>query len=129
MILRIILVTLVLTDKSILKVKHQTTHELALIMKKKILKCINIKFAIFFILNFVLLILFWFYLTCFNAIYNNTQIYLIENTFISFGISLFYPFIINIIPAVLRIYSLNEKNKDKNGENCLYKLSKIIQIL
>jgi hypothetical protein len=68
-------------------------------------------------------------LTCFNAIYNNTQIYLIENTFISFGLSLFYPFIINIIPAVLRIYSLNKKNKDKKGENCLYKISKIIQIL
>ena len=98
-------------------------------MKKRILKCINIKFAIFFVLNFFLLILFWFYLTCFNAIYDNTQIYLIENTFISFGLSLIYPFIINIIPAILRIYSLDKKNKDKKGENYLYSISKIIQIL
>ena len=98
-------------------------------MKKKILKCINIKFAIFFILNFILLILFWFYLTCFNAVYSNTQIYLIENTFISFGISLIYPFVINILPAALRIYSLEKKNKDKKGENCLYNISQFIQIL
>ena len=128
-ILRIILVTLVLTDKSILKVKHQNTYELALNMKKRILKCINIKFAIFFDLNFFLLILFWFYLTCFNAIYDNTQIYLIGNTFISFGLSLIYPFIINIIPAILRIYSLDKKNNDKKDENGLYNISKIIQIL
>ena len=125
-ILRIILQTLVLTDKSILQVKYQPTRDLALEMKKKILKCINIKFAIFFILNFILLVLFWFYLTCFNAKYANTQVYLIENTFISFGISLVYPFIINIIPACLRISSLEDKNKDKS---CLYSASQIMQLI
>ena len=128
-ILRIILLTLVLTDKSILKVKHQITKELAFKMKNQVLKCINIKFLIFFILNFVLLVLFWFYLTCFNAIYENTQVYLIENTMISFGFSLIYPFVINIIPAILRMVSLDKGKKDKNKENCLYKISKFIQVL
>ena len=108
-----------------MKVRHQNTYELALNMKKRILKCINIKFAIFFVLNFFLLILFWFYLTCFNAIYNNTQIYLIENTLISFGISLFYPFIINIFPTILRMNSLSKKN----SKQCLYKTSQILQFL
>ena len=125
-ILRIILQTLVLTDKSILQVKYQPTLELALDMKKRILKCTNIKYAIFFILNFISLVLFWFYLTCFNAKYENTQVYLIENTFISFGISLVYPFIINIIPACLRISSLEDKNKDKS---CLYSASQIMQLI
>ena len=95
-------------------------------MKLNKLKCMKIKFAIFFILNFVLLTLFWYYLTCFNAIYKNTQIYLIENTFISFAFSLLYPFIINIIPMVIRMNSLKSSNKDKS---CLYKASQIIQVI
>ena len=86
----------------------------------------KIKFFLFFILNFILLGLFWYYLTCFNAIYKNTQIYLIENTFISFGFSLVYPFIINILPTIIRMCSIN--STDKNQEY-FYKFSNIIQIL
>ncbi len=103
-ILRIILSTLVLTEKNLLEVKSQKSKNSAILKKKKILKCIIIKYAIFSILNLMLLITFWYYLTCFNAVYKNTQLYLIENTFISFGFSLFYPFIINIIPIMLRYF-------------------------
>ena len=95
-------------------------------MKRQKLKYMKIKFAIFFILNFILLGLFWYYLTCFNAIYKNTQIYLIENTFISFGFSLFYPFIINIFPSIIRSCSIN--SLEKNNEYC-YKISQIVQII
>ena len=94
-------------------------------MKKEKLKYIKIKFIIFFVLNFILLVLFWYYLTCFNAIYSNTQVYLIENTFISFAFSLFYPFIINIIPTIIRMYSIHLG--DKNQE-CLYRTSQIVQL-
>jgi hypothetical protein len=128
-ILRIILHTLVLADKSILQVKNQNTYDLAKSMKTRVLKCIKIKFAIFFVVNFILLVLFWFYLTCFNAVYAKTQIYLIENTFISFGISLVYPFVINIIPSVLRMNSLDKKNMKNNKESCLYSTSKVMQLL
>ena len=125
-ILRIILHTLVLADKSILQVKNQNTCDLAKNMKTKVLRCIKIKFAIFFVINFILLVLFWFYLTCFNAVYQNTQIYLIENTFISFGFSLFYPFIINIFPTIFRMCSLHSVNKN---QACVYKVSQIIQLI
>ena len=106
--------------------KLQPNKALAINMKQKKLKCIKIKFAIFFILNFILLTLFWYYLTCFNAIYENTQVYLIENTFISFALSLFYPFIINLIPMILRNCSLNSSNKE---QKCFYKASQIIQVI
>ena len=78
--LRLMLQILVLTDKDVLQVKLQTTKNMAINMKKQKLKCMKIKFAIFFVLNFILLGLFWYYLTSFNAIYQNTQVYLIENT-------------------------------------------------
>ena len=119
--------TLILTDKSALLVKKQPTKNLAITRKKiEVLKYMNIKLAIFFILNFLLLILFGYYLTCLTGRYENTQIQIIENTVISFGFSLFYPFIINIFPTVLRIYSLDKKPKDKK---CIYIISNYLQYL
>jgi len=125
-ILRLILHFLVLTDKDVLEVKIQKTKEKAVDKKKKKLKCIIIKFIIFFILMLILLGFFWYYLTCFNAIYINTQIYLIENTFISFAFSLFYPFIVNILPMILRINAIHSAKKD---QEFLYKVSQIIQVI
>ena len=125
-ILRLMLEFLILTDKSILKVKLQPNQQAAKMMKKEVLKCVNIKFAIFFILNFILLILFWIYLTCWNGKYENTQVYLIENTVISFAFSLFYPFVINIIPSAARMSSLDTKSADKE---CMYNFSKLAQII
>ena len=126
LVLRLMIKFLVLTDKDVLEVKKQQTKLLANNMKKKKLKCMKIKFAIFFVLNFILLGLFWYYLTCFNAIYQNTQIYLIKNTFISFAFSLFYPFLINIFPTLLRNCSLHSKKKD---QEYFYKVSQIIQVI
>ena len=125
-ILRIMLQTLILTDKDVLEVKQQLTKNMAINMKIKKLKCMKIKLAIFFVLNFILLVLFWYYLTCFNAVYQNTQIYLIENTFISFGFSLIYPFIINILPVAIRMCSIHSSNKD---QRYCYILSQIIQLI
>ena len=124
--LRLMLQFLVLTDKDVFEVKKQKTKVEANNLKKKNLKCVIIKFAIFFILNFILLVPFWYYLTCFNAIYKNTQIYLIENTFISFAFSLFYPFVINILPMMIRMGSIHSS---KNDQDYLYKLSQIMQVI
>ena len=125
-LLRLMLETLILTDRSVLYVKHQYTRQSAETAKEKILKCVNVKFTIFFIANFILLILFWFYLVSFNGIYENTQIYLIENTFIAFAFSLAYPFVWNIIPTAFRMSSLGTKNPEKR---CLYMASKICQLI
>ena len=125
-ILRLILQFLVLTDKDLLEVKQQGNKKQSIFVKDKKLKCMKIKFTIFFILNFIMLILFWYYLTCFNAIYRNTQVYLIENTCISFGISFFYPFIINILPMIIRISSINSLKKNKRYK---YKISQFLQLI
>ena len=146
-VLRIIMETLVLVEKNVLEIKRQKTKILAEEQKKKSLRCIMIKYIIFFILCSVLLIGFWIYLTCFSAVYQKTQIHLIKNTLISFGLSSIYPFLINIIPGIFRRDALNSKsNKRSNtpkvmgirtsSENVLlksreyvYKFSKILQLL
>ena len=92
----------------------------------KFMKLIKIKFMLFFIINFILLFLFWYYLSCFCAVYKNTQVYLIKDVLISFGISLIYPFCINLFPAILRLYSLKDKTKD---HKYIYFISKILQLI
>ena len=89
-------------------------------------KCLTIKLYIFFFIGLGLLIFCWYYTTAFGAVYPNTQLHLIKDTLISFGISMLYPFLINIAPVLFRMPALNSKNKDKK---CLYNTSKIIAIL
>ena len=93
---------------------------------KQLMTNIRNKFIFFFVVNYILLFAFWFYLSSFCAVYKNTQIYLIKDVLISFGISLIYPFLIYIFPSIFRIISLNSK-KDK--KIYLYSFSKLLQII
>ena len=91
--------------------------------RKKILKKIKIKIAIFFIIEHILLFLFWIYLGCFCAVYKNTQIHLLLDVLSSFSISFISPFFIVLFPCILRFISL----KDKNGKrSILFKFSNFL---
>ena len=57
-------------------------------------------------------------------IYENTQIHLIKDSVIGFGLSLIYPFGIYLIPGIFRIPALRAQKKDKEY---MYKFSKITQ--
>ena len=115
-----------LSERDLLEIKRQPTQMKAKKEAQKVKKCFIIKYASFFIISHLILILLWYFLSSFGAVYQNSQIFLIINTIISFALSLIFPFIINLIPGILRIYSLNDKNKNRKG---LYKISTIIQIL
>ena len=111
-----------LTENSITELKEEKKYILD--RSSKLLKNLLIKLILFFILSFLFLFLFWYYISCFCGIYKNTQIHLIKDTLISFGISLIYPFISYLLPGIFRISSLNKNNKE-----CLFKISLIIQSL
>ena len=123
--INLVIRTLSLTEKSILEIKHLKSSEI-LTQVKNIIKCLKVKLICFFVLSFIFILLFWFYLSCFCAVYRNTQYYLIKDTLMSFAISLLYPFILNLLPGLLRIPSLKDSKKDRE---CLYKISKIISLL
>ena len=89
----------------------------------KLFKVLKVKFTFFFIINFILLILFWYYVTCFCGIYRNTQIHLLQDSLYSFVTSLITPFCIYLIPGLFRICALKRKSK------LLYGFSKILQML
>ena len=113
-----------LSERNILELKCQKTYRKASEIIEKIRRCIIIKYIFFYILGIIFLIIFWYYLSSFCAVYQNTQIFLIINTFITFTISLFFPFLINLIPSLLRNLSLRSPNKE-----FLYKLSQYAQII
>ena len=91
---------------------------------KKIINCMKVKFLLFFIVSFILLLIFWYYITCFCCVYENTQIHLFKDSLMSFVISVIYPIFINLLPGIFRIPSLNNKKGDKL---CMYKFSQIIE--
>ena len=113
-----------LSEREILKVKYEIDIDNAIEKADEVKKCLIIKYTCFFILSLALLIFFWYYLSSFSAVYKNSQIYLILNTVISFGISFLYPFIINLVPCIFRIISLKNKNR-----KFLFIISKIFQFL
>ena len=84
----------------------------------------KIKFHFFFIITFILLLLFWYYISCFCCIYENTQLHLIKDSLLGLAFSLIYPFLINLLPGIFRIWSFDNKKSDKKY---IYKLSQIIE--
>ena len=125
-LLKQIISMLCLTEKDIAKIKKEETYESSQIMNKTVIKCIKIKFILFFSFVFLFLLLFWYYISCFCAIYKNTQVHLIKNTIIGFSGILIYPFIIYLIPGIFRIPALEAEKKDKQF---LFKFSKIVQVI
>ena len=113
-----------MTESNLIKLKQEARKKDAMMKKEKTVKIIKIKLILFFIINFAFIILFWFYLACFCAVYKNTQLYLIKDTLISFGTSMIYPFGLYIFPAMFRINALKGENKD-----CIYNFSKILQMI
>ena len=91
---------------------------------KKLIKLLIIKFTLYFIISFLFLLLFWYYISMFGVIYKNTQIHLLKDTLMSFGLSLIIPFIIYLLPGIFRILSLSNVNKKRQY---LYNFSKFLQ--
>ena len=125
-IINLLLKTLSLSQKNILEIKKKKNLQIAIKESKKTKHCLQIKFIIFFILSFFLLLFFWYFISCFCGVYKNTQKILIKDTLISFGLSMLYPFGLNLLPGIFRIPSLRAKNKDKK---CMYQASGIIALI
>ena len=125
-VINMILKTLSLSEKIMLGIKKETNVKRARDYSKTAWSSIQLKIFIFFILSVSLMCFFWYFISCFCAVYKNTQIILISDTLISFGLSNLYPFGINLIPGIFRIPALrsNEKNKE-----CLYKMSVFVSLI
>ena len=81
---------------------------------KRIIKKFKIKITIFYIIEFLIMILFWYYVTVFCHVYKDTQISWLVNTFITIIVRILFDILINSLFALFYIISINSKS------NCLY---------
>ena len=123
--IHILIRNLSLSEKNIIIIKQAKSLSSAIKSGEKAKKLLKIKLIVFFIVSFILILFFWYYLSCFCAVYTNTQIILIKDSLISFGLSMIYPFGINLIPGIFRITALRAPKKDKK---CLYEFSQIVSL-
>ena len=121
-----ILKQLSLSEDNILSIKKAKQMKISIKRAKNVKSYLQIKFIVFFIISFLLTLFYWYFISCFCAVYTNTQIILIKDSLISFGISMLYPFGISIIPGFFRIPALRSKNKDKI---CFYKFSQLAALI
>ena len=125
-IINIIIKQLALSEKDILKIKQEKIYSELNDKQEGLLTKLKIKFIAFFILAFMLLIIFWSYITCFCGVYENNQSHLFKDSLIGFIFSLIYPFGIYLIPGIFRIPSLSNPKKKREY---LYNFSKLLQFL
>ena len=121
---------LALSEDLIIDFKNNNNVSNADERKIKLIKILLIKSILFFIISSIFLSIFWFYISLFCYIYENTQIHLLTDTLISFGLSFLYPFVIYIFPGIFRIPALSRKmkNEENNGKGkYLYNFSKFLQ--
>ena len=121
----IMLLKMLLSYENIIaSIKMEKNSKSAIIYSEYAKKCIQAKYIIFIIFNFLLLFFFWYYISCFCAVYKNFQMLLIQHTIASFGSSMIYPFILNLLPGLFRIPALRLKYCC-----CLYVTSRILAII
>ena len=111
-----------MTQQDLLGIKYEKNKYNVKGKVLTVIKCIIIRYICFFILSILFLICFWYYLSCFCAVYKNTQKFLIKNMLITYFITLIYPFLFCILSGMFRIPAL------KRPGECFYKFSQIIQI-
>ena len=125
-IMTFILKGLSLSQNDLIKIRKEKDKKKANKIAAKAKKNLRIKLYLFFIIGILLILFCWYYIAAFGAVYPNTQVYLIKDTLISFGISMCYPFAYNLIPGLFRFPALKAKKKDKKS---LYDFSKILSKL
>ena len=126
LVLKTLLKQLAFSNDAIIKFKQNKNKNNINERSERLKKKIKIKLILFFIFSFIYLIFFWYYISMFGAIYRNTQLHLLKDTLISFGISILFPFGIYLLPGLFRIPALADPKKKKKY---LYTFSKILQML
>ena len=127
-LINVLLKQLSLSEKNILEIKKLENDKNIQNNEKvrKIQKYLKVKLILFFVFSFLLMAFFWYFISCFCAVYINTQSILIKDTLISFATSMIYPFGLCLLPGIFRIPSLKSES---SGNKCMYKFSLIVAFI
>ena len=119
-LLEVFLCFLSLTDKNMYQIKSLNLNSEEKKLVLEIFNCIKIKLICYFLFTFILFSFYWYLVAVFCAVYENTQIAFIKDSFISIFLNLIYPFILYIFPSAFRVCAIRTKS------NWLFKFSDVI---
>ena len=114
-----------LTEHQLISLK-QFNKDNIIEQAKKLRYQLIIRIAFFFIIGIIYMLFFWYYISCFCAVYKNTQLILIIDSLLSLGFSLIYQFGLYLLPGMFRITALRAKQKNKK---CLFLIGNIMALL
>ena len=125
-VLEVFLCFLSLTDKHFYQMKEIKNVQNNMNLIFRILRCVKIKLIGFYAFTLILFAFYWYLVSSFCAVYQNTQIIFIKDSISSFLLGLLYPFVLYIFPAILRVLSL--KDREKKRFKVIFIISDIIPI-
>ena len=114
-----------LSERLLIELKNEGSNKKLMLKVISTKRCLNIIYITFYVLSFTFLVVLWFYLSSFCAVYQNSQIIVFANSCIDIGIYLLYPFVYNILPALFRSIALGKNRRNK----CIFNFSKFLQLL
>ena len=119
--LTIVLIRFIITcHKRFIKLKEIEIYEKAQKESFSMHRSLLTRYIVFITVGIILLLLFWYYICCFCGIFHFTQNHLFLNAFLSFLLSMIYPFIYCLLPAMFRYLAF------KKNQKCYYNFSQYI---
>ena len=125
-ILEVFLCFLSMTDSAVYEIKGLKKEEKHGEKVLNIIDKMKNKLVVFFVFTFLLFLFYWYFISAFCAVYQNTQKIFIRDSLFSFATSMIDPFIIYGITMILRALSLSKCCRKKCC--CVYKMSDLIPI-
>ena len=123
-LLEIFLNYLTMTDIHYYEIKEKKKEIVDNSIISSVINCIKYKIIAFYVFTFLLFFFYWYTVSSFCAVYQNTQKIFITDSVSSFLLGLVYPFILYLIPTGLRMLSL--RAKEKKNLKFFYWLSEVI---
>ena len=120
-LLEIFICYLSITDKHMYEIKNLEPGKRNKDEIVRVYDTINKKLFFYFLITFIFFLGYWYIVCVFCAVYENTQITYIKDSFISSLLGYIYPFILYLFPAAFRGCALKCKNN-----KCLFKVSEFI---
>ena len=114
------------SQDSILQLRNFKDLNEAEIKKSKMIKTLKIRYVLFFSVNILFNLAFFYYITAFCAIYSIIQTHMIIDSLMSFLMTISYSIILSLIVANIRISSLK---RDTKFRHFFYFVSWIISLL
>ena len=111
-----------LGERDIAKITSVTNLEERKQLAKRARKIATIKLIVLYVVSGILLLLCWYYVSAFCAVFKNSQKNYLINFIICFIVCNLWPVLTSFIPATMRRCALDD-NKE-----CLYKASQIVSV-